>query len=91
VAILAKELEVKLVPVYIQGSYAAWPPGALLPRTRPIRVIFGGQHSWQELKARGLEIDPNASDYAAIRLGLRAEVLRLKEGLEGKMVSSQET
>ena len=27
VAILAKELEVKLVPVYIQGSYEAWPPG----------------------------------------------------------------
>jgi 1-acyl-sn-glycerol-3-phosphate acyltransferase len=81
VAILAKELEVKLVPVYIQGSYAAWPPGAILPRPRPIRVIFGGQHSWQELKARGLEIDPNASDYDAVRLGLREEVLRLKEAM----------
>jgi len=87
VAILAKELEVKLVPVYIQGSYAAWPPGAILPRPRPIRVSFGGQHSWQELKARGLEIDPNASDYDAIRLGLRQEVLKLKEALEGKPVS----
>ena len=41
VAILARELEVKLVPVYIQGSYAAWPAGASLPRPIPIRVIFG--------------------------------------------------
>ena len=86
VAILARELGVPLVPVYIQGSYEAWPPGVILPRPRPIRVIFGGQHSWQELKARGLEIDPNASDYDAIRVGLRQEVLRLKEALEGKQV-----
>ena len=84
VAILAKEIGVKLVPVYIQGSYEAWPPGVSLPRPRPIRVIFGRQHSWQELQARGLEVDPGASDYDAIGLGLRQEVLRLKE-----VVSSQ--
>ena len=91
VAILARELNVKLVPVYIQGAYAAWPAGASLPRPYPIRVIFGRQHSWQELQARGLEIDPGASDYVAIGLGLREEVLRLKEGLEGKQVSFSQT
>jgi long-chain acyl-CoA synthetase len=84
VAILAKELGVKLVPVYIQGSYEAWPPGALLPRPRPIRVIFGRDHSWQELKARGLAVDPSASDYDAIRLGLREEVLRLREAVSSQ-------
>jgi long-chain acyl-CoA synthetase len=84
VAILAKELDVKLVPVYIQGSYEAWPPGVTLPRPRPIRVVFGREHSGEELKARGLEIDPDAADYDAIRVGLREEVLRLKETLEGK-------
>lgn len=84
VAILAKEIGVKLVPVYIRGSYEAWPPGAILPHPHPIRVVFGRQHSWQELKARGLEVDPGASDYNAIGLGLRQEVLRLKE-----VVSSQ--
>jgi long-chain acyl-CoA synthetase len=82
VAILAKELDVKLVPVYIQGSYEAWPPGATLPRPYPIRVVFGREHSWEQLKERGREIDPEASDYDAIRLGLREEVLRLKEALE---------
>ena len=84
VAILAKELEVKLVPVYIQGSYEAWPPGAILPRPHPIQVMFGGEHSWQELKDRGLEVAPGAADYDAIRLGLREEVLRLKQALGGK-------
>ncbi len=84
VAILAKELEVKLVPVYIQGSYEAWPPGATLPRPRPIQVIFGREHAWKELKDRGLEVAPDAADYDAIRLGLREEVLRLKEVLGGK-------
>ena len=78
-AILARELAVNLVPVYIQGSYEAWPPGATLPRSQPIRVVFGREHSWEELQERGLEIDPAAADYDAISLGLRQEVLRLKE------------
>jgi 1-acyl-sn-glycerol-3-phosphate acyltransferase len=77
-AILAKELAVTLVPVYIQGSYEAWPTGATLPRAHPIRIIFGREHSWEELKTRGLEIDPEAVDYEAVSLGLRAEVLQLK-------------
>jgi 1-acyl-sn-glycerol-3-phosphate acyltransferase len=84
VAILARELEVKLVPVYIQGSFEAWPPGVRLPRPHPIQVVFGREHSWQELKAQGLKVDPDASDYDGIGLGLREEVLRLKQALEGK-------
>jgi long-chain acyl-CoA synthetase len=87
VAILARELDVKLVPVYIHGSYEAWPPGVPLPRPHPIRVIFGREHSWQELKAKGLELAPEASDYDAISLGLRQEVLRLKGALQGKRLS----
>jgi long-chain acyl-CoA synthetase len=79
VAILARELDVTLVPVYIQGSYEAWPPGVTLPRSHPIRVVFGREYSWQELKAQGLALRPKASEYDAIGLGLRQEVLRLKE------------
>ncbi len=86
VAILAKELGVPLLPVYIQGSYAAWPPGVTLPRPRPIQVIFGRGYSWEELRDRGLREAPEASDYEAISLGLRQEVLRLQEGLAGKQV-----
>ncbi|MFA5109917.1 MAG: AMP-binding protein, partial [Desulfobaccales bacterium] len=91
VAILARELDVKLVPVYIQGSHDAWPPGVTLPRPRPIRVIFGREHAWEELKAGGLKVSPGAADYDAIRVGLREEVLELKRALEGKQVSNRET
>lgn len=80
-AILAQELKVKLVPVYIHGSYEAWPAYVAWPRAHPIRVIFGRPHSWQELKRRGLEIAPDAGDYEAVSLGLREEVLRLKKEL----------
>ncbi len=81
-AILAKELEVKLVPVYIQGSYEAWPTGVTWPRPHPIRVVFGREYSWAELREQGLKIALQADDYEAISLGLRQEVLRLQEGLE---------
>ena len=84
VAILARELEVKLVPVYIQGSFDAWPPGVSLPHPHPIRVLFGREHAWQELRERGREVNPDASDHDAIRLGLREEVLKLKKTLGGE-------
>jgi long-chain acyl-CoA synthetase len=77
-AILARELGIKLVPAYIGGSYEAWPAGVTLPRSHPIRVVFGREFSWEELKARGLAINPEAGDYDAVSLGLRDEVLRLK-------------
>lgn len=81
VAILAKELDVNLVPVYINGSYEAWPPSSTLPRPHPIQIVFGREHSWEELQERGLEVDPGASDYTAVSLGLREEVLKLKKEL----------
>ncbi|MHB8069428.1 MAG: AMP-binding protein [Desulfobaccales bacterium] len=87
-AILAKELEVKLVPVYIQGSFEAWPTGADWPRSHPIRVLFGREHSWQELRKQGLKIAPEADDYEAVSLGLRQEVLRLKEDSDQWSVAS---
>jgi long-chain acyl-CoA synthetase len=86
VAILARELEVEVVPVYIHGSYEAWPPGATLPRPHPIRVAIGRKYSWEELKERGLQVSPDAADYDAIRIGLREEVLQLKITLVGKEV-----
>ncbi|MBI4642661.1 MAG: AMP-binding protein [Deltaproteobacteria bacterium] len=88
-AILAKELGVKLVPVYIQGSYEAWPAGATLPRSHPIQVVFGREHSWEELKARGLQVDPGASEINAVTLGLREEVLRLKGSGQWSVASGQ--
>lgn len=87
VAVLAKELNVRVVPARIVGSYEAWSPVKTFPRPFPIEVHFGRPHSWQELRDRGLELDPNLGEYDAVALGLREEVLRLGPG-EGGFVEN---
>jgi len=77
VAILARELGVKLVPVNIQGSFEAWAPNAAFPRPHPVRVVFGREHTALELKEVGLKVKGDARDYEAIALGLREEVAKL--------------
>ena len=76
-AILAKELNVPVVPARIVGSYEAWSPTRTFPRPSPIGVFFGRPRSWQELRHRGWELDPNLGEYDAVTRGLREEVLRL--------------
>ncbi len=77
-AILARELNVPLLPAAISGSYAAWPPGEPFPRPHPIRVAFGPPRTWQELAAAGLRIKPAAREHEAITLGLRQALLALQ-------------
>jgi long-chain acyl-CoA synthetase len=77
VAILARELGVKLVPVHIGGSFEAWGPNMPLPRPHPIRVTFGRAFTAAELREQGLKLKSEARDYEAIILGLEAEVTRL--------------
>jgi long-chain acyl-CoA synthetase len=81
VAILAKELGVPLVPVYIHGSYEAWGANARYPRPHPLHIVFGREFSAARLAATGQAIKPGAQTYEAIILGLRQEVLRLRDEL----------
>jgi len=41
VGILAVELKVPIVPVYIKGAHECFPPGSLFPRPGKINVTFG--------------------------------------------------
>ncbi|MCX5716346.1 MAG: AMP-binding protein [Candidatus Omnitrophica bacterium] len=41
IGILAKELNVTLVPVYIKGAFLAWPRGQTFPKPHPIKITFG--------------------------------------------------
>jgi len=79
VGILAKELDVRLVPAYISGAHAAWKPTALLPRPGRVTIIFGEPQTVNELVQRGYVIDRSASPYRAIVLGLRDAIIRLRE------------
>jgi long-chain acyl-CoA synthetase len=82
IGILAKELNMKIVPVYIQGTYQAWKSTALLPRPYPVKVIFGRPFALKELLEEGKKINKDAADYEAISLAIRKEVIKLKEKLE---------
>lgn len=41
IGVLAAELGVPIVPVWIHGTYEAWPVGQLLPRFGKVAVSFG--------------------------------------------------
>lgn len=77
IGILAKELRIRLVPVYISGSYESWPRTNRFPRPRPITVVFGRPHDVEELKKEGIRSGAK-DDYEAIALGIREEVMKLK-------------
>lgn len=82
VGILSKEIEVKVIPVYISGAHRALKTGKRLPRPSPIRVIFGRPYPASELEAIGLKIDTRLDGYAAVSAGLRNEILGLKESFQ---------
>jgi long-chain acyl-CoA synthetase len=69
IGILAKELDVPIIPVYIQGSYYAWPRGSKFPRPYPLKIIFGKPLNWRDM----------GGDYVAIAKGLREGVLNLRK------------
>jgi long-chain acyl-CoA synthetase len=78
VGILAKELNIPLIPVFITGSYASWPRTKPFPRPHPVKITFGRPFDFNELKDQGLKLGAQ-DEYEAVALGIRQEVVRLKE------------
>jgi long-chain acyl-CoA synthetase len=78
VGILAKELNISLVPVLITGSYESWSRTRSFPRPRPIKITFGKAFNPDELKIAGLELGAK-DDYEAIALGIGQEVIKLQK------------
>ncbi len=76
VGILAKELDVELVPTYIDGSFAAWPRGQRFPKRHPFTVTFGKPCNISDLKKKGYKLGAK-DDYAAITIALEHEVIAL--------------
>ncbi len=68
VGILAKELDVALIPVCIEGTQLAWGRTKIFPRPYPVKITFG-----KPLNSQVLGNDP-----AAITEVLRQKVLELK-------------
>lgn len=76
IGILAKELNVPVVPTYIQGSFNTWPRGQKWPKLARIKVIFGEPLDPSKYgQAQGQATD---YDYQAIADQLRQKVAELK-------------
>lgn len=76
IGILAKELDVPLIPVYIQGAFTAWPRYRKLPRPSKIRIIFGNITKSSQLAPKGkLEV----LSYEEITELLRDELIKVKQ------------
>ncbi|MBN1684977.1 MAG: AMP-binding protein [Gammaproteobacteria bacterium] len=76
IGILGKELQVNLVPVYIKGSFDAWPRGRRFFKPHPIKVIFGKPYTPEALQKEGKKLGAK-DDYEAIALALREKVIEL--------------
>jgi long-chain acyl-CoA synthetase len=75
VGILAKELSVPLLPIYIDGAFRVWPRRLMFPRLSKIKVIVG-----KPVTVSGLIREGKAKDdsYESITEALRAELINLK-------------
>jgi 1-acyl-sn-glycerol-3-phosphate acyltransferase len=64
---------VPAVPVWIEGTFEAWPPGQRLPRPHPVSIRIGTPVTFAELDPEGDEEDR----YRRVAERLRAVVAEL--------------
>ncbi|MCK4870718.1 MAG: AMP-binding protein [Gammaproteobacteria bacterium] len=78
IGILGKELNIPLVPVYVKGSYEAFPRDKALPRPHPVTIIYGAPQNPEELQKEGYKLGAE-DDYEAITLAIREKIIALAD------------
>lgn len=78
IGILAKELNVSLIPTYIDGSFRAWPRYRWLPYPAKIKVTFGKKLTNSDLLSDKIEI-VKGDVYELLAESLRKELIKLKD------------
>ncbi len=76
IGVIAKELDIPLVPVFIKGAFEAWSRTERFPRLHPIRIKFGNPVSSVELAHKGMALGA-ADEYEAIAKAIRDELWKL--------------
>ncbi len=76
IGIIAKELDVPLVPIYIRGAFEAWPRTKSLPRLHPIKIIFGEPVMPGALIKQGSALGAK-DEYEAVCVALRDKLIAL--------------
>ncbi len=64
IGIIAKELGVPLVPVYIKGAFEAWPRTERFPKLHPVKITFGEPVSSDALLGQGKSLGAKDDDEA---------------------------
>jgi long-chain acyl-CoA synthetase len=75
IGMLLERFPTDAIPVFVSGTYEAWPLGQRFPRLRPIRVLIGKPCNTQELMREGRGQKPY--EKIANALHERVAVLRL--------------
>ena len=75
---LAVKSKAHVVPVYIEGTYAAFPKGVQWFRCRPVRIYFGKPFIPSEDAELMAEDDP----YLAVSQRIMTEIKKIKEDVE---------
>ena len=74
--ILAREAGAKIVPVFIDGAFEAWPRTHFFPRRHPLKVKFGKPLDLATIEKRGFEMG-GTEVYEAICLATREALIKL--------------
>ncbi|MFA5059599.1 MAG: AMP-binding protein [Candidatus Omnitrophota bacterium] len=67
IGILTKELNTRVIPVAISGTFEAWPRTEKFPKKHPIKIVFGPSMNF-----------PESSSYIQIADRVREEVVKLR-------------
>lgn len=78
IGILVKYVSVPIVPVYIKGSYQAWPIAQKFPKPYHITIRYGKAVGTEELLMKGYQLGAK-DDYNAICMELREEIIELSK------------
>jgi 1-acyl-sn-glycerol-3-phosphate acyltransferase len=73
VALLLERTGVPAVPVWIEGTFEAWPPGQRLPRPHPVGIRIGAPLTLADLEPDGDQGDR----HRRIAERLREKVMQL--------------
>jgi len=79
--LLARELNVPIVPAYIGGTREALPVGKLLPRPNKVKVLFGPSISMEKYRSNG-PTQSREEHYRAIVAEVRDAIEELRGKLE---------
>ena len=80
VGMLLSRYRVAAVPAFIQGSYEAMPPGRAIPRSKPIRIVFGRPLGIEELESEDKDEGKNVHERVAEALHRRVDELGRSAG-----------